>query len=415
MIKRFSKTVRKAIIGFKERRSPAEIFVALMASSFIFYIIFYCIKGGAGIVDTFFLRCNDLFMDFFNSVRDASQGAGVYTERHVIYPPMANLIYLIFSRFIPDAYNYTSFYDRLKWVDHPEAIFFICMLTLLMTVLLYALIHYFVKGKDMLRFLVAFFGVFNLPVLYMIERGNMIVFCFIAMILYAFTYNSNSKVWREIGLISLAFAFSLKLYPVIFGWFLLTDKRYKEAIRCAIYGLLMLVIPSFFFGGPACFIQIFKNITSFSTGSANALTIISSYLGIPMSILTLLAYAWCAVCGLCFAASPFVHKERWKSWMVGIILIIVVPSLTSMYAWAFLLIPMIMIFNIGKLREKEWFFFIIMVSLFVFTVMRFNFYLTFNALLVYPFAAILSIPAVTDTVVSGVRKYKAYKNKDAEI
>lgn len=406
------KKIKSAWRSFWRELSPARFFVLMMSLSFAVYLIFYVVRGQAGFVDIFFLRTNDLFMDFFNSVRDASQGPEVYTVRHVIYPPMANLIYLVCSRFLPDAFNQSGWYERLSWREHSEAIFFITLFTLALTLILYTIIHDRIKGSKGLKLAFAFFAIFSAPVLHVLERGNMILFCLIALFVYAFTYNSESKVHREIGLLCLAFAFSLKLYPVIFGWVLLTDKRYKEAVRCAIYGLVMLFLPSIPFGGFSCFLQIFKNITSFSGGSTTVISVISGYTGLPSGAIKVAAYLWCFVCVACFLLSPFIHREkRWKTWMLGILVVITVPSLSSLYIWAFLLIPMIMMANSEKLLKKEWFFFIIMSLLFMFSLSRFNSYLTYNTFLMYPFIAILSITAVADTVISGVRCIKASKDK----
>ncbi len=407
---------KKIISSFRRKRTPAEIFVWLMALSFTFYAVFYAFYGRAAFVDVFFSRCGDLFMDFFNSVRDASQGAAVYTDRKVIYPPMANLIYLVCSRFIPETYNRSDWFNRHSWMDYPEAVFFIFLFSMLIVLVLYNLIHESIKGGRRIKFLFSFFAIVNIPVLYMIERGNMILFCFISLMIYAFTYNSENKVYRELGLIALAFAFSLKLYPVIFGWFLLVDRRFKESIRCAIYGVAMLIIPSFFFGGLSCFVQVYKNITSFSAavGTVNSISVVAGYSGIPEAVWNIAAYAWCFICVVCFVLSPFIHRERWKCWMLGISFILTVPSLTAMYSWAFLLIPIIMFSNSGRFKKKDWFFFIIITVLFMFSIFRFNYYLTINSLLLYPFTAILSITAVTDTVVTGVRRYRGSKKKISE-
>lgn len=385
----------------------ANLFILFIGMSFVGYGIYYTISGNANFVDVFFLRCQDLFMDFFNSVRDASQGEAVYTERHVIYPPMANLIYLVCSRFIPATYNQTDWYTRLTFGEYKEAIFFIVLFTIALVLVFFTIVYEKTRGSRSTKFLFAFFAIFNIPVLFMIERGNMILFCFIALMIYAFTYNSSKKAYRELGLICLAFAFSLKLYPVIFGWFLLVDSRYKEAIRCAVYGILMLIIPSFFFGGFGCFVQIFNNITSFSTNTVNSIAVISGYSRIPISILSLFAYLWCGICLACFLLSPFIHKETWKCWMMGITAILTVPSLTTLYMWAFLLIPVIMMTRAKKNAKKDLFFFFVILSLFLFTVTRFNYYLTINALLLYPLTAILSVIAVIDTVICGIRKLKS--------
>lgn len=410
------KKIKDLIWGDKTNAKYAKLFVLLMSLSFAIYTLFYIIKGEADYVDIFFIRTSDLFMDFFNSVRDASQGDRVYTVRHVIYPPMANLLYLVFSRFLPSSYNDTGWSKRDIWVEYTEAILLITLITVICSLLLFFLVYEKVNATKGVKFLFAIFAVINVPILYMIERGNIIFFCLIALMVYAFTYSSESKFFREIGLIALAFAFSLKLYPVVFGYFLLVDKRYKDAIRCAIYGVLMIIIPSFFFGGPACLIQIAQNIFSFSSGSgASSVSIVAEYLGVPMSVISALAYVWCLICALCFAVGPFVHSERWKVWMMGLITFICVPSLTSLYLWAFFLIPVIFFVNSGKASGKNIFFFVVMISLFMFTVCRFNAWLTINSLLTYVFTAIISIVAVVDTVTSGVKKFRKIKCSDQEV
>ncbi len=402
----------KKIKDFFARRSPAEYFVLVMASSLAFYLLFYTFRGEAGFVDVFFLRCDDLFMDFFNSVRDASQGAEVYTVRHVIYPPMANLLYLVCSRFIPSTYGDTPFSERYSWMEHKEAIFFIFLFSMLTILALFLLVYEKTEGSRRARALFAFFSIVNIPLLYMVERGNMMLLCLLSLVIYFATYNSENKIYREIGLLALAFSFSLKLYPVIFGWLLLVDKRFFDGLRCFIYGMLMLFVPSFWFGGFDCFVQIFKNITSFSTGHTNAITVISGYTGISSSLLSILVYLWCFICIGAFVAAPFIFKERWKVWMIGVIVIMTVPSLTSLYMWSFFIIPMIMMSNTAKLRGKNWFYFIVIALLFVFTVGRFNNYLTVNSFVMYPLTAVLSVVGVSDTLITGIRRLKAAKLKN---
>ena len=84
--------------------------------------------------------------------------------------------------------------------------------------------------------------------------------------------------------------------------------------------------------------------------------------------------------------------------MMGIALILVVPSLTSLYTWAFLIIPIMFLAARPKLCRRDWFFFVLMSVLFMFTVLRFNSYLSNNSFLLYPFTVILSVTAVADTV-----------------
>ena len=398
-----------------ETNPVAKIFILMMGFSFLIYFVYNLISDRGSFTSIFYYGGEDLFMDFFNSVRDAAQGIEVYTVRHVIYPPMANLIYVICSCFIPARYNNTSWENRQSWVRFPEAILFIFLFTLILCLIYFILVYAKTDGSKKVKALFAFFALINAPVLYMIERGNIIFFCLIALMVYAFTYNSENKVYREIGLLSLAFAFSLKLYPVIFGYFLLVDKRFKEAIRCAIYGVAMLILPSFFFGGPVCFLQLYKNITSFSTGGSSIYSALASVgISISPTLISVLAYLWCFICAICFAISPFVHKNRWQSYVLGVMLIMLVPSLTSLYLWAFFIIPIMMLSNYEKLNKKEWIFFVIMVLMFMFNIFRFNAVLTMNSFLVYPLTAVFSITIVAETLVCGKRKLDELKTEKLE-
>ena len=385
----------------------------MMGVSFLVYFVYSLISDSGAFTSIFYYGGEDLFMDFFNSVRDAAQGIEVYTVRHVIYPPMANLIYVICSCFIPARYNNTAWENRQNWVRFPEAILFIFLFTLVLCLVYFILVYANIDGSKRRKVAFSFFAVFNAPVLYMIERGNIIFLSLIALMIYVFTYDSDNKVYREIGLLALAFAFSLKLYPVIFGYFLIVDKRFKEAIRCAIYGIAMLILPSFFFGGPACFIQLYKNITSFSTGGSPIYSaLVSVGILISPALISALAYLWCFICGICFAISPFVHKNRWQTYVLGVTLIMLIPSLTSLYLWAFFIIPMMMLSNSKEMpTKKEWVFFVIMALMFMFNIFRFNAVLTINSFIVYPLTAVFSITIVTETLICGKRKLDELKAK----
>ena len=258
------------------------------------------------------------------------------------------------------------------------------------------------NGSSYRRFAFAFLAFFSVPVLYLIERGNIIILALISLMIYAFTYNSEEKWKRELGLIALAFSFSIKLYPVVFGWLLIADKRWKDALKCVIYGVLMLLLPSVFFGGPACFYYVFLNIFDFSTGSGSTLTTILNFIHMPdigQTVFNLLVYLWVLICGLSFAVSAFIRRnEQWKTWTLGLVTILCIPSLTSLYSWAFFIIPLIMLFNKQKLSKAEWVYTVMMCVPFAFLPFRFSFFVSPNMVMVYAATAALSIWCVIDTV-----------------
>ncbi len=406
------KNENKRLPSLKElfsRRDPAELFIALMSLSLFVYVALNLAIGNGRFSDIFFLRNDDLFMDYFNSVRDAAQGPEVYTERNVIYPPLANLIFLAISRFAPQGYNSTPFFDRKTWVNYPSAIILFTLISILCAIVVYAVFRENLNRRKLVSILFGVFAVFNASTLYMIERGNVLILCLITLAVFAFTYDSESKTAREIGIIALAVASALKLYPALFMWLFISDKRYKDLAKCLAYFSVLMIIPSFFFGGPECIITLLKNTLGFSakkSSGTSAVSIIARYLHIPSKFLSLGAYLWCFINLLSFMASPFLKEERWKSYVKGVILILTAPPLTSQYVWSFFLIAVVILCNEKKSADKADMKFLIPIFIpLLYTVFRANYYLTINTLLVYSFTAILSAICVWDTV-SSLKKLK---------
>lgn len=349
----------------------------------------------------FFIHTGDFFMDFFNSIRDASLGLGSYTERHVIYPPMANLIFVLFSKITPDAYNAKPFKLRLCWDVYTVNVVLCVVFVIVCTVLFAAVIYRIFDASKKQKLLFAAVSVFSVPFLYMMERGNIMVLAVISLLCYLMTYDSEKAWVRELGLLALAFSFSLKLYPIMFAWVLLADKRYKEFFRCALYSVALLILPTFAFGGPSCLLIILENIFGFSTGGKNVLTVISAYTRIPQALVSATAYGLFLLCGVCFAISVFLYREkkdRWKIWILGCITFAAFPPLSSIYAWILFLIPLVLIFHQRLLLKDIKAYFIPVMIPFLFIPIPLPHLLTANTVLMYGCLFFLEVYAICDTV-----------------
>ena len=392
------------------------LFISIVGASAAVYFLLSAIIGNGSFADIFFLRGGDFFMDFFNSVRDASQLSGVYTERKVIYPPMANLIFLLLSRFTPADYNATDFISRYDWIKYFSPLMLLTICALLCGVALFFAVYRSITcGTEPVRALFAFLALFSAPILYLIERGNILILCLLSLLIYAATYNSKSALAREVGIIALAFAFSIKLYPAIFGWCLVADGRTRDAVRCAIYGGLMLLIPSFFFGGPICFWWMIQNIFSFSTeGTGSTITIICSRLGLSQEIslaANLVSYAWFGICALCFAVTPFIFKEKSRFYFAGASAILCIPSLTSLYAWTFMLIPIILSCNKPCREKSDLIQNILAIIPFAHIPFRLSYHVTLATVVLYICTAALSVCTVIITLSQLKKRLRTYLRK----
>ena len=114
---------------------------------------------------------------------------------------------------------------------------------LLMILIMFIQLFQMKKGKPVTKWLMTLALAFSGIALFSYERGNVIYLAVIGMVCFIEHYQSENKVLREWAFIALAFAAAIKGYPAIFGILLIWEKRWKEAIRLMIYGLLFCFGP----------------------------------------------------------------------------------------------------------------------------------------------------------------------------
>ena len=335
--------------------TPLNLFLLLIPTLLGITLIAALFTRGTAVWSLFFLRGQDLFMDFFNSARDLFLGTGAYTERLVIYPPMANLIFQLFSLCIPNSYLSLSFAARMRWPDFAGAWVAILLFLVLLVALLFAVCCWgFRHPQKRMRAWVALCAVLSGSVLFGLERGNIAVLSCAATLFFLFSLEHPSKWVREFGLLALAFAFSLKLYPAVFGWLLITNRRYREAVRCALYGVLLLLIPSFFYGGPICLWWMVENLLRFSSwqSSGAAAGYIPAHLWMRKGFMKVVYYGVIALSAGLFVVTSFLRRReesRFEDSVFLSALVLALPSVQTPYVWFLLLYPFLLL-----LQENRW-------------------------------------------------------------
>ena len=206
--------------------------------------------------------------------------------------------------------------------------------------------------------------------------------CVISLLIFILTYDSPRWYVRELGLLALAFAFSIKLYPILFAWILVADKRIAAIFRCAFYSLAMLVLPSFFFGGPKVLLYLLENIFSFSSGGGGAASGITKFLHLPPLLLPIITYSVFILAALNFLVAPWLYREKWKVFMCGCLAFVAFPPLTSTYGWILFILPLIALVN-GEKKREDLPYVIAMSIPFAFLPIPIAFHVTANAVAVY--------------------------------
>ena len=400
--------VRTACADLIKRRNPAEYFIALTLIGMIVFAVRALAGGTEAFLGLFFMRSRDMLYDFVNPLRDAAQGLAAYTERYVMYPPLGNLLLRLLGRLLPAAYLNTADEDFGTWNDYNA----VMLVYLLFALLSFAWIAARLAREEhpaSRRPLLLFCLLCGFPFVFWLERGNTVLFIVPLLLIFAQNYDSEKAWARELGLVALALAFALKLYPALFGVILLADRRWKEAIRCAVYGLLLLILPSFAYGGPLVLLRVMYNVRRFSYRSSGHAEGFFGAFGIPVSaVVPLLIPAFLLLIAFLIAFA-FICRKRHLTLAVAAAVMLCVPSVFSCYNMMLTAMPLVLFLRQEKLRSPRdflWFF---------------GLALPFAAFLDYPASDILNIvcivlvyaAAVWELIETLVKNKKARAGKEA--
>lgn len=208
-----------------------------------YYGLFILTRGGVA-VDVLVTDYNDTYMDFFHSVANAAVGNPY--DNFSNYPAMALLIYRILFHGIPLELNSIGGFG-LRNIQMAQIMFILYNIFIVGGLLYIIEKKCTVKGIE--KSFLKLFIFLSAPIMFTIERGNIIMLAFLFTMFFVFYYQSENKLVRELAYLSIAFAAALKIYPAIFGLLLVKDKKWKEAIKLAIYGVIMFLLPFVFYGG----------------------------------------------------------------------------------------------------------------------------------------------------------------------
>jgi hypothetical protein len=235
--------------------TPYHLFGTVSLIGIISFFL-YALVVGAYAFDWLIMNNNGgwQFKDYFLHVFFMKEAKYVYTDITGLwgaFPPLIyifyNLLYLLTARkekVIPSVIEYQgSYYTLLVFL------FYSIFLTL---AFLYAVKLWQKHGRYRLLFICLLLSTPFFAGVY--ERGNS---CLIVVILLLIALNwrdSESKIKRELALILIGVCAGIKIYPAIFGLLYLKEKRWKEAIRLIIYGIILFFGPFIFFLGKDGFI-----------------------------------------------------------------------------------------------------------------------------------------------------------------
>ena len=359
----------------KDVNNTSKLFYIISFASLVVCIIMGVLSNGVTVSNLLFNK-DDVFMDFFNSVVDCSGDA--YGESGVIYPPLVVLFYKFCSMF----FNIDSMTASEVRETSLGMIIFVCF-TIVSYILFAKLIYKYKNGSFANKSLFAFFTLFSFPMIYLIERGNIIVLVLPLLLYFVNEYDSDVKYKRHLAYICLAISVAIKIYPVFFGLLLLKKKKnFKNILLCIFYGAVFFFVPFIFVGGFSQLGVLIHNIlyTSSMFGSKGfgfkvSISNTFSLFGHVFNHVRLFETAGTVFLIITVLAGLFLilfnkWNEDWKIYAVISLIIILVPGFSYIYSVAYMIIPLLFFLNKKEIKWIDYIYSLLFIAQFIFLVAK---------------------------------------------
>ncbi len=300
-------------------------------------------------------NANDAFMDFFNPIAYISSSTPYAAGDGACYSGLSFSFYLFISKLIsavPETaglaikMSKTGIFMLYAYIFASIAVFMTAVIKLK-------------TGRFSEKILFLFLILFSSPLIYQFERANIIFIANFLIIVFYICYESKNKKLFEAGLICLAAAAAIKIYPAIFALMLIKDKKWKETARFTVYCAVLFIAPFFIFGSINSIKDFFYCVATLSKNSEN--TISSHWVTIHNFFLAFLYpqdYSMAVkVMRVIFFISGcftfFFHSEKWKTAAILSMLMILTPARSAQYAVIFMTLPLILFMNSQNKRRKD--------------------------------------------------------------
>ena len=344
--------------------------------SSIFLFVFVCqliLQKTKYAYQLFFFDKGDTFMDFYNIISVMATGHP-YSSALFIYPPFIGLIMKSFQKMLPG-----EVLGNIRLVD-PSSInatrqialqirssqFGMIILFFFLVIGLGAMAYFLStikKGSNNEKWLFILLTVFSAPMLFEIERANTIIYALVFILGFLAFKDSKNPWLREISLIFLTCAAGVKVYPALFGLLLIRERRWLDALKTVLYGIIIMFVPFVFFGGFSIIPKLFATLNAgngiaFSTGVGFKVDLINVFRMIGLAFhfkdSVVISLAGKSSYFLILLAIPAILSIRktWKAVTILCCMIIVTPAFNYYYALIYI-IPAVLLF-LDEEKTNKW-------------------------------------------------------------
>lgn len=320
------------------------LFCCLLLSLIGIFWLVALITRGATINMYFVPDSTDTSMDYFNMLANIP-GLDPYAQ-NANYPALPFLIWRIFYRMIP-SYPQGNDGHFLRGTMEAQLGYILCLI--ICFILLWELVKHTVKLDKFYPALLAISLVLSGPILFTIERGNIIFLSFLFSFLFILMFDASQKGIRYCAYFCLAIAAAIKIYPAVLGLLVVVKKRYKEAVALMVLGILCFIIPFFVFDGLESLKTMLYGISLSSAESiqqgfgcnfsfGNLVRLFYACMGVYKEQITSFTY----IMPIIICISVFLlSKELWKKVFSLILFMVWMPAFSYTYTLIFFILPLV--------------------------------------------------------------------------
>ncbi|MCR4745912.1 MAG: glycosyltransferase 87 family protein [Lachnospiraceae bacterium] len=343
----------------KEKLSPINLIVIIMLSLTLVKLLEIIVTDGAALRN-YIWEFDTSFRDYLYHVKTSMMDGNVYDRGNgSCFPPLAYLFYKILAAFCKVDNSSSDLTGLTSSTSYLLSLILVEGLTIVLMAITVKDILDREKVDPAASNMIAFLLVSSNVVLSSITSGNIAFSVSVILLMAMALRDSKNGILREISLILIAIAACFKIYPCVMGAHYLREKRYKEAVRLIIYGILLFFLPFVFFEGIYGFKMFLKNITEVG-GIVTDITIIGL-------VSRILSYFMASDLALIIARIVDIiyfiiiltlvltdkRKNSWKTILFVSSMMIVVNTESGSYCLSYMIMPFVF-FVVSMAQKKKY-------------------------------------------------------------
>jgi len=354
-----------------------SFFIMVMLVLIAFFCLNFTIAPNGNQANVFFVKTGNYMADFYNVAKASADNNPYFSDFKGSYFPVSYLLMYMLSRF--SDYAVSSGFDAFHGtMGLASASFFLFVISAFFILILTSQLNECSVKKYFFAVIFMLSGIF----LFSFERGNLILFSAQLSTIFIFKYKSSNIIYKEIALLSLAFAAALKGYPAILGMLLIYDRNYKDGLKLLLYGLLFAFIPFIFIKGgftniPQWYLNVKTANLSYLYGFQgdrfsrfgyyyflpywHKLPVIGAL--VPKETLHMVLSPLMRFLSLFALGLGFTEKTPWKKIAMLVSILILLPVNSALYCGLYMFPVIVLFFNEKKRTQNDFLYMILFILL----------------------------------------------------